>query len=64
MIPVFKDVRERYTTKSCCPVSYLSVVSKVFKKQIVNRLVGHIEKYDFFLISNMVLGLVDTLRIF
>ena len=32
VVPVFKNVGERSTAKKYCPVSLLSVVSKVFKK--------------------------------
>ena len=34
VVPVFKNVGERPTTKSYCPVSLLSVASKVFKKLV------------------------------
>ena len=54
--PVFKNVGERSTAKNYRPVSLLSVVSKVFEKLINNRIVDH-----FFLISSMVLGLLDQL---
>ena len=55
LVCVFKNVGEKSTAKSYCPVSLLSAVSKVFKKLINNRLVDHIEKcglifyfqYDF-----------------
>ena len=32
VVPVFKNVGERSTAKNYCPVSLLSVVSKVFEK--------------------------------
>ena len=48
MVPVFKNVGERSTAKSCCPVSLLSVVSKVFEKLVNNRIVDHLEKCSFF----------------
>ena len=64
MVPVFKNFGERSTAKNYCPVSLLSVVSKVFKKLVNNRLVVHPEKCDLFLISSMVLGLLDQLQIF
>ena len=54
MVPVFKNVGERYTAKNYCPVSLLSVVNKVFKKLVNNRIVDHVEKCGFFLISSMV----------
>ena len=64
MVPVFKNVGERSTGKSYCPVSLLSVVSKVFEKLVNNRTVDHLEKCGLFLISTMVLGLLDQLQIF
>ena len=48
VVPVFKNVGERSTAKSYCPVSLLSVVSKVFEKLVNNRIVGHLEKCGLF----------------
>ena len=48
MIPVFKNVGERFTSKDCFPVSLLSVVSKVFEKLVNNGIVDHLEKCGFF----------------
>ena len=48
MVPVFKNVGERSTAKSYCPVSLLSVVSKVFEKLVNNRIVDHLEKCGLF----------------
>ena len=62
--PVFKNVGERYAAKNYCPVSLLSVVSEVFEKLVYNGIIDHLEKCGFFLISNMVLGLLDQLQIF
>ena len=45
VVPVFKNVGERSTAKSNCPVSLLSVVNKVFGKLVNNRIVDHLEKY-------------------
>ena len=64
MVPVFKNVGERSTAKNYRPVSLLSVVSKVFEKLVNNRIVDHLEKCGLFLISSMVLGLLDQLQIF
>ena len=41
---VFKNVWERFTTKNYCPVTFLSVVSKVFEKPANNRIVDQLEK--------------------
>ena len=48
MVPVFKNVGKRSTAKNYCPVSLLSVVSKVFEKLVNNRIVGHLEKCGLF----------------
>ena len=42
-VSVFKNVEERSTAKNYCPVSLLSVVSKVFEK-----IVDHLGKYGLF----------------
>ena len=55
MVSVFKNVVDRFTAKNYCPVSLLSLVSKVFEKLVNNRIVDHLEKcclssdsqYDF-----------------
>ena len=64
VVPVFKNVGERSTAKNSYPVSRLSVVSKVFKKLVNNKIVDHLEKYGLFLITSIVLGLLDQLQIF
>ena len=64
MVPVFKNAGERSTIKTYHPVGLLSVVSKVFGKLANNRIVDHLEKCGLFLISNMVLGLLNQLQIF
>ena len=48
VVSVFKNVRERCRAKNYCPVSLLSVVSKVFEKFANNRLVSHVEKCGLF----------------
>ena len=48
MVPVFTNVGERSTAKSYCPVSLLSVVSRVFEKLVNNRTVDHQQKCDLF----------------
>ena len=64
MVLVFKNAGERSTAKNYRPVSLLSVVSKVFKKLVNNRIVDHLEKLAFFLVSSIMLGLLDQLQIF
>ena len=48
VVPVFKNVGERSAAKSYCPVSLLSVVSKVFEKLVNNKIVDHPEKCGLF----------------
>ena len=48
VIPVFRNVGERSTAKNYCPISLLSVISKVFEKLENNRIVDHLEKCDLF----------------
>ena len=48
VVPVFKNVDEMSTDKNYCPVSLLSVVSKVFEKLVNNTIVDHLEKYGCF----------------
>ena len=39
MVPVFKNVGETSTAKNYCPVSLLSVISKVFGNFVVELLI-------------------------
>ena len=48
VVPVFKNVGERSTAKDYCPVSLLSVVSKVFEKLVNSKIVDHLDKCDLF----------------
>ena len=51
VVPVFKNVGKGLllsTAKNYRPVSLLSVVIKVFKKLVNNRIVGHLEKCGLF----------------
>ena len=64
MVPVFKNIGKRSTAKNYRPASLLSVVSKVFEKLVNNRIVDYLEISGLFLISSMVLGLLDQLQIF
>ena len=59
VVPVFKDVEERSTAKNYRPVSLLSIVGKVFEKLVNNKIFDHLQKCGLFLISSMVLGLLD-----
>ena len=64
VVPVFKNVGEWPTAQNYRPVSPLSVVRKVFEKLVNNRLVDHQRNVAFFLISSIVLGLLDQMEIF
>ena len=48
VVPVFRNVGERSTAKNYCPVSILSMVSKVFEKLVNNRIFDHLGKCDLF----------------
>ena len=48
MVPVFKNVGERSTARNYYPFSLLSVVNKVFKTIVNNRIVDHLEKCGYF----------------
>ena len=64
MVPVLKNVGKTSTAKNYRPVNLLSVFSKFFEKLINSKIVLHLEKCGLFLISSMVLGLLDQLQIF
>ena len=59
VVPVIKNVGEISTAKNYRPLTLLSVVSKVFQKLENNRIFDHPEKRDLFLISSMVLVLLE-----
>ena len=48
VVLLFKNVGERSRAKNYCPVSLLSVVSKVFEKLVNNWIVDHLEKCGLF----------------
>ena len=48
VVSVFKNVGERSTAKNYCPVCLISVVSKIYEKFLINRVVDHLEKCDLF----------------
>ena len=48
VVPVFNNVGEKSTAKNYCPVSLISVVSKVFEKLVNNRIADHLEKCGLF----------------
>ena len=48
MVPVFKNVGERSAAKNDCPVSFLSVICKVFEKLVDDKIVDHLEKFALF----------------
>ena len=65
VVPVLKNIGERSTGKTYPPVSLLPTVSKVIEKllNIIGLLITW-RNLAVFLISSMVLGLLDQLRIF
>ena len=65
VVPVFKNVGERPTAKNYHLVSLLSVVSKFIERLVNSRIVDHLGKFGFFfLISSMVLVVLNQLQIF
>ena len=48
MVPIIKNVEERSTAGNHRPVSLISVVSKVFEKNVNDRTVDHLERCDLF----------------
>ena len=48
VVPVFKNVGERSTATNYCPVSLLSVVSKVCENLVNNSIVDHLKKCGLF----------------
>ena len=48
VVPVFKNVGEKFTATNYHPVTLLSVVSKVFENLVNNRVVDHLEKCSLF----------------
>ena len=64
VVPVFKNVGERFSTKNYHPVSLLSVISKILEKLVNNSIVDHLEKCGLFSDFQYVLGLLNQLQIF
>ena len=48
VVPALKNLGQRSIAKNYHPVSLLSVVSKVFKKLVNNRIIDHVKKCDLF----------------
>ena len=48
MVPILKNVWGKSTAKNYHPVSFLSVVSKVFEQLVNDRIVDNLEKFDLF----------------
>ena len=57
VVPVFKNVGD----KNYGPVTLLSMGSNIFENLVNNRIVDHLVKCFFFLISSMVLGHLNQL---
>ena len=64
VVLLFKNVGERPAAKNYHPASLYSVIIKVLEKLVNNRIVDRLENCGLFLISSMVLGLLDQLQIF
>ena len=63
VVPVFKNVGERSTSKNYHPVSLLSVVSKVFEKLANDRIIYHLEKCGLFSDFQCGFSLLNQLQI-
>ena len=48
MVPIFSNVGERSTAKNYCPISLLSVASKVFERLLNNGIVDLLGKCGCF----------------
>ena len=48
VVPVFRNIGERFTAKNYHPVNLLSVVSKAFEKLVYNKIVDDLEKCGLF----------------
>ena len=48
LVPLFKNAGETSTAKNYYPISFLSLVSKVFEKLVSNRTVDHLETCGLF----------------
>ena len=55
VVPVFKNVGKRSTAKNHCPISLLSVVSRVFEKLINNKIVDRLDKSGLNLYRNFLI---------
>ena len=55
VVPVFKNVGKRFTAKNYCPISLLSVVSRVFEKLINNKIVDRLDKSGLNLYRNFLI---------
>ena len=73
VVPVLKNIEEKSTAKNYCPVSLLSVVSKVFEKLVNNRIIDDLEtcglfsnfQYGFKSIADLLIVLSDRIaRVF
>ena len=55
VVPVFKNVGKRFTAKNYCPISLLSVVSRVFEELINNKIVDRLDKSGLNLYRNFLI---------
>ena len=58
-VSAFKNFGERSSAKNYCPASLFSVVSTVFEKILINSFVDHLKNVALFLISSIVLDLLN-----
>ena len=58
MVAIFKNIWNTSGTKNYNPVSLLFVVNRFFEKLVNNKVVDHLQKFGFFVISSMTSGLL------
>ena len=62
MAAIFKNIWNTSATKNYYSVTLLFLVNKFFEKLVNNKVVDHLEKFGFFLISSMTSGRLIQLQ--
>ena len=64
VVHIFKNVGKGVRLKTITLLIFFMWLAKSLKKIVNNRLVDHLEEYDLFTISSMVLGLFNERQFF